>query len=107
MQQALLTEPLISKAARELGIDEVEIRKINAASAGDEFGAPNSVADGRMRLSSAYVREALEKGAERFKWAERIQRSGVRRGNLISGVSVAVGNYQRRRLVTVTSGTTA
>ena len=94
VQQALLTEPLISKAARELGIDEVEIRKINAASTGDEFGPPNQVPGGRMRLSSAHVREALEQGAERFKWAERIQRSGVRRGNLISGVGVAVGNYQ-------------
>ena len=93
VQQALLTEPLISKAARELGIDEVEIRKINAPSTGDEWGGPNHVADGRMRLSSAYVREALEQGAERFKWAARIQRSGVRRGHLISGVGVAVGNY--------------
>ena len=92
VQQALLLEPLISKAARQLGIDEVEIRKINAASTGDEFGRLRL--DGtRARLSSARVREALDIGAERFNWAERIQRSGQRRGNIITGVGVALGNY--------------
>ena len=78
VQQALLLEPLISKAARQLGIDEVEIRKINAASTDDEFGRLRP--DGtRARLSSARVREALDIGAKRFNWVERIQRSGQRR----------------------------
>ena len=70
----------------------MEIRKINAASTGDEFGRLRL--DGtRARLSSARVREALDIGAERFNWAERIQRSGQRRGNIITGVGVALGNY--------------
>ena len=92
VQQALLLEPLMSKVARQLGIDEVEIRKINAASTGDEFGRPGL--DGtRALLSSARGREALDIGAERFNWAERIQRSGQRSGNIITGVGVALGNY--------------
>ena len=40
VQQTLLLEPLISQAARELGIDQVEIRKINAPTTGDEWGPP-------------------------------------------------------------------
>ena len=92
VQQALLIEPLMSRVARQLGIDQVEIRKVNAASTGDEFGRPGL--DGtRARLSSARGREALDIGAERFNWAERIQRSGRRSGNIITGVGVALGNY--------------
>ena len=37
----MMLEPLISKAARQLGIDEVEIRKVNAAVTGSEFGQPD------------------------------------------------------------------
>ena len=47
----------------------------------------------RGLLSSARVREALDKGAERFNWAERIQRNGQRRGSIVTGVGVAVGNF--------------
>ena len=92
VQMSVMMEPLISKAANELGIDQVEIRKINAAEAGSEWGAPG--AEGaRPRLSSAYVREALDKGAQQFNWAERVQRNGQRRGSIVTGVGVAIGNY--------------
>ena len=35
-----MLEPMISKAARHLGVDQVEIRKINAPVTGSEFGPP-------------------------------------------------------------------
>ena len=92
VQQTLLLEPLISQAARELGIDQVEIRKINAPMAGDEWGPP-SVEGVRALLSSARVHEALDKGAERFNWAERNRRNGQRRGSIVTGVGIAVGNF--------------
>jgi xanthine dehydrogenase molybdenum-binding subunit len=38
MQGASMLEPLISRAARQLGVDEVVIRKINAPSDGSSFG---------------------------------------------------------------------
>ena len=38
MQGASMLEPLISRAARQLGVDEVAIRKINAPSDGSLFG---------------------------------------------------------------------
>jgi CO/xanthine dehydrogenase Mo-binding subunit len=39
-QASAMLEPLISKAARKLGVDQVEIRKINAPVTGSEFGPP-------------------------------------------------------------------
>ena len=39
-QASAMLEPLISKAARQLGVDQVEIRKINAPVTGSEFGPP-------------------------------------------------------------------
>src|SRR5439155_9892260 len=76
-QSMLLLEPLISKAARQLGIDQVEIRRINAPTTGSPFG-PAGNNGARATLTSAFAREALDKGAALFKWNERKQRSGVR-----------------------------
>src|SRR6185295_5833543 len=39
-QSTVMFEPLICQAARKLGIDEVEIRKINAPTTGSAFGVP-------------------------------------------------------------------
>jgi xanthine dehydrogenase molybdenum-binding subunit len=78
-QSMLLLEPLISKAARHLGIDQVEIRRINAPSMGSPIGPPATGA--RMTLTSAFAREALARGAELFKWEERKARGGQKRGS--------------------------
>jgi xanthine dehydrogenase molybdenum-binding subunit len=93
-EQALaMLDPLITQAAQKLGIDQVEIRKINAPSTGSPYGDPNRQGV-QPRVTSAFVREALDKGAELFNWEERKQRSGQRRGSKVTGVGVAVSNYQ-------------
>jgi xanthine dehydrogenase molybdenum-binding subunit len=93
-EQALaMLDPLISQAARQLGIDQVEIRKINAPSTGSPYGEPNRQGN-QARLTSAFVREALDQGAALFKWEERKQRSGQKRGSKVTGVGVTVSNYQ-------------
>ena len=38
LQSSILFEPLVARAAKELGIDQVEIRKINAPVNGSQFG---------------------------------------------------------------------
>jgi CO/xanthine dehydrogenase Mo-binding subunit len=91
-QSNVMFEPLISQAARRLGIDEVEIRKINAPTTGAAFGAPDPKGQ-QSTLTSAFVREALDKGAAQFKWEERKQRSGQRRGSKVTGVGVALANF--------------
>ena len=65
-------EPMIDKAARQLGIDRVAIRKINAPEAGGKIGSDQGP------VTSAFMREALDKGAELFNWEERKKRSGQR-----------------------------
>jgi xanthine dehydrogenase molybdenum-binding subunit len=91
-QSNVMFEPLISQAARKLGIDEVEIRKVNAASTGMLYGAPGPRGQ-REGFTSAYVREALDKGAALFNWEERKKKNGQVRGSKITGVGVALANF--------------
>ncbi len=153
-QASTMLEPMISKAARELGVDQVEIRKINAPVTGSEFGAPPpaaaagaaaaaSAATGaragapagppaiaqpqpleqgratgqgqtaagqipgqqpvaaaappapprRAFFTSCHLREALDLGAQLFKWDERKARNGQRVGTKVTGVGVGLGTY--------------
>ena len=86
-QMAEGVKPVISKAARTLGIDQVEIRRINAADKNSKYGGPRP--DGsRNNFSSAYQKEALEKGAEMFKWTEKKKLSGSKQGSKVIGVGV-------------------
>ena len=92
MQGIAIMEPILAKAARKLGIDEVDIHKINAPAGKAEYGAP--AARGRRNyVTSAFVKEALDKGAEIFKWEEKKARSGRRVGTKVRGSGVAVSTY--------------
>ena len=85
-------EPVLAKAARKLGIDQVEIRKINAPAGKAPFGAP--AARGQQNyVTSAFVKEALDKGAELFNWEEKKARSGKRVGHEGARLGVAVSTY--------------
>src|ERR687888_605411 len=92
MQGIVLMEPLVAKAARKLGIDQVEIRKINAPSGKAKFG-PADARGNRTYSTSCFVKEALDKGAQMFKWEERKARSGVREGSKVRGSGVAISAY--------------
>ncbi|MFO7275726.1 MAG: xanthine dehydrogenase family protein molybdopterin-binding subunit [Pseudomonadota bacterium] len=81
-QMACIVEPLLDRAARELGIDRVEIRLRNAPVTGSPVGGE------RRPVTSAYVREALEKGAARFNWREKLRENGKRDGSKVIGVAV-------------------
>jgi xanthine dehydrogenase molybdenum-binding subunit len=92
-QSHMLMEPVISKAARKLGIDQVEIRRINAPVGKALFGPPAGPRAVRQYVTSAFVKEALDKGAEIFKWDERKAQSGKKNGSKVRGVGVAVSTY--------------
>ena len=64
-QMSHIMEPLLDKAARELKIDRLAIRLRNAPGLNAPFGAQ------RTPVSSCYLKEALDKGAEIFNWQER------------------------------------
>jgi CO/xanthine dehydrogenase Mo-binding subunit len=92
MQANGIMEPVVSKAARKLGIDQVAIRRINAPEGKALYG-PAPASGPRRHITQASVKEALDRGAEQFKWSERKARSGRREGSRIRGVGVAVGPH--------------
>jgi len=92
MQGNSLMEPILAKAARKLGIDELAIHRINAPEGKAAFGPAN--AQGRRNYAtSAFLKQALDKGAELFGWEQRKARSGQRIGSKVRGVGVAVSAY--------------
>jgi CO/xanthine dehydrogenase Mo-binding subunit len=87
-----LLELVMSKAARQLGVDHVAIHRVNAPTGNAPVGPPQR--DGSRRyMTSAFLKEALDKGADLFGWEERKRRSGQRQGTKVRGVGVAVGSY--------------
>ena len=92
MQGNGLMAPLLAKAARKLGIDEVALHRINAPEGKASFGGAN--AQGRRPyVTSAFVKEAIDKGAALFKWDERKARSGKRQGSKVRGVGMSLSCY--------------
>ena len=87
-----MLEPLMDKAARRLGIDRVEMRRVNAPAGRAPLGRPRPDG-GRQNASSAFVREAIDKGAAQFGWQARLQRSGQRRGSKVTGIGVSISSY--------------
>ena len=80
-------EPMIDKAARELGIDRVQIRKINAPDSSGKIGPD------RGPVTSAFLREALDKGAAMFDWETKKQRSGQKTGSKVIGIGIGQGYH--------------
>ena len=92
VQSMTMLQPVIQKAAKQLGLDQVEVHKINAPEGQARYGAPNQEGV-QGNVSSAFTREAIDKGAELFNWSERIQRSGRRTGSKLTGIGMAVSSY--------------
>jgi CO/xanthine dehydrogenase Mo-binding subunit len=81
-QIATAVEPLLDKAARQLGVDPLAIRRINAPDSSWQYGARQS------GLTSAHLTEALDKGAEAFDYAGRAARNGERNGSKVRAVGI-------------------
>jgi xanthine dehydrogenase molybdenum-binding subunit len=81
-QMVHIMEPLLDKAARELKIDRVAIRLLN----GPDMHSP--VGPQRTPVTSCYLKDAVKRGAEIFKWDERVKLSGQRNGNKVTAVAV-------------------
>jgi CO/xanthine dehydrogenase Mo-binding subunit len=81
-QIAAALEPLIDKAAKELKLDRLAIRRINAAGNDAKYDSQQGP------VTSAYQAEALDRGAAAFNWDERKSRSGQARGSKVTGVGI-------------------
>ncbi|MEO8678098.1 MAG: molybdopterin cofactor-binding domain-containing protein, partial [Vicinamibacterales bacterium] len=83
---------VITKAAKQLGIDQVAIRRMNSPAGKAVYGPPDAKG-GRRHITSAFVKEALDRGALAFDWKTRVARSGRRVGSKVRGVGVAIGPH--------------
>ena len=86
-QIAAIFEPMMDKAAEELGLDRVAIRRINAPDSNAKLNADQGP------VTSAYMAEALALGAERWNWTEKAKRSGRRKGSKVTGIGVGQGYH--------------
>ena len=91
LQGITIIEPILAKAARKLGLDQVAIRRINCPEGKALFGGP--VKGERLHATSAFIKEALDRGAEQFKWQERVARTPKRIGSKVRGVGVALSCF--------------
>ncbi len=86
-QIAAVFEPMMDKAAKTLGLDPLEMRRLNAPDSSATLNANQGP------ITSAYMEEALVKGAELFNWSERIKKSGQRNGSKVTGIGVGQGYH--------------
>jgi xanthine dehydrogenase molybdenum-binding subunit len=91
LQGIVIIEPIIAKAARRLGVDQVAIRRINCPEGKAPFGP--AVQGKRGYATSAFLKEALDRGAEQFRWSERVARAPKRMGTKVRGVGVSLSCY--------------
>src|SRR6185436_9643732 len=92
LQQNAIMEPLLAKAARQLGIDPVALHRVNAPEGKAPFG-PSGKDGKRSYVTSAFVRDAIDRGADLFKWDERRARSGKRTGSKVCGIGISVSPF--------------
>jgi xanthine dehydrogenase molybdenum-binding subunit len=92
MQGNAIMEPVVTKAAKQLGLDQVAIRRVNSPEGKALYGPPRPNGS-RAHTTSAFVKQAIDRGAELFKWEERKARAGKRHGSKVRGLGVAVGPH--------------
>ncbi len=89
-----MIEPLMDKAARQLGIDRVAIRRINAPGMNAAFGPqPEKAGAPRAFVTSCFIQDAFDKATALFGWEEKKKLSGQRRGTKVTGIGVGQGIY--------------
>ena len=93
MQMNAILDPIMAQAAKRLGVDHVELLKINAPVGKAPYGPIVPATKKQAYVTQANVREALDQGAALFGWAEKKAVSGQKRGTKVRGIGVAVGPY--------------
>jgi CO/xanthine dehydrogenase Mo-binding subunit len=92
MQGIVVLEPILAKAARKLGVDQVAIHHINAPEGKAKFGPANARGQ-RAYATSAFVKETLDRGKDLFRWDERKAQGGKRQGSKVRGYGVATSAF--------------
>jgi CO/xanthine dehydrogenase Mo-binding subunit len=91
LQGIAIIEPIIAKAGRRLGLDQVAIRRINCPEGKATF--TSAFTGKREHVTSAFIKDALDRGAAQFRWQERVARRPKRIGSKVRGVGVSLSCY--------------
>jgi len=89
-QGIVLMEPIMSKASRKLGIDQVALHRLNAPEGKASIGP--AIGGKRPYITSSFIREALDRGKDLFQWDERKARP-KRSGTKARGIGVATSCF--------------
>ena len=79
--------PIMDKAARELGMDRAEFRRVNAPH------SESPVYEYQGPMTSAFLGEAIDMASSQFNWTERESQPRQRSGNKVRGLGVGLGYH--------------
>ena len=79
--------PIMDKAARELGMDRAQFRRVNAPH------SESPVYEYQGPVTSAFMAEAIDMATEMFNWTEREAAPRQRVGNKVRGLGVGLGYH--------------
>jgi xanthine dehydrogenase molybdenum-binding subunit len=91
MQGMTLIEPILAKAARQLGVDQIAIRLLNAPE-GKAFTGPPGRDGKRAHITGTFIKQALISGSEQFEWERRVSLP-KKSGSKVRGVGVAMSCF--------------
>jgi CO/xanthine dehydrogenase Mo-binding subunit len=83
-QTANIIEPILDKAARQLGLDRLAVRLANTPGGGQG----GKIGPKQGPLTSAYLKEGLEQAAKKFNYADRLKKSGKQSNGKIRSVGI-------------------
>ncbi|MBT8146637.1 MAG: molybdopterin-dependent oxidoreductase, partial [Gammaproteobacteria bacterium] len=79
--------PIIDRVARQLDMDRMEFRRINAPH------SDSPVYEYQGPMTSAFLAEAIDKASEMFNWRERESQPRQRNGNKVRGLGIGLGYH--------------
>ena len=93
MQAIAIMEPILAKAARKLGVDQVALRRVNCPEGKAEYGPPNPRTGKRSYVTSCFLKQALDEGAKQFNWSQRVAQQPKQVGIKVRGLGVSLSCY--------------
>jgi len=86
-QIAAVMGPIMDTAARQLNLDRVEIRRINAPDSDSKLNANQG------SVTSAYMKQALDMGAEMFGWEQKLASKTASGSHKVIGLGIGQGYH--------------
>ena len=86
-EMSAILAPLMDEVADRLGMDRVELRRVNAVDNAGWYGARSGP------VTSAYMKEAIDEGAGQFNWSEKLTRPRRVGPSKVRGVGFGMGYH--------------